>query len=63
MTCNYVAFYRKDVLQDPFMRAYGGEEIVRMLCDVTVFPNRTRKPFDPRLHMRIDFHSNSAAEA
>ena len=36
-------------------------EIVRMLCDVTVFPNRTRKPFDPRLHLRIDWHGSSAA--
>ncbi len=38
-------------------------EIVRMLCDVTLFPNRTRKPFDPRLHLRIDWHGSSAADA
>ena len=38
-------------------------EIVRMLCDVTLFPNRTRKPFNPELHMRIDWHGNSAAGA
>jgi DNA invertase Pin-like site-specific DNA recombinase len=29
-------------------------EIVRLLCDVTLFPNRTRKPFNPALHLRID---------
>jgi hypothetical protein len=29
-------------------------EIVRLLCEMTLFPNRTRKPFDPRLHLRID---------
>jgi site-specific DNA recombinase len=37
-------------------------EIVRMLCDATLFPNRTRKPFDPRLHMRIDWHGSSTAD-
>jgi hypothetical protein len=37
-------------------------EIVRMLCEVTLMPNRTRKPFDHRLHMRIEWRSADAAE-
>jgi hypothetical protein len=35
-------------------------EIVRLLCDVTLFPDRTRKPFDPELHLRIDWHGSAA---
>ena len=38
-------------------------EIIRMLCDVTLFPNRTRKPFNPRLHLRIDWHGSSSSAA
>jgi site-specific DNA recombinase len=30
-------------------------EIVRLLCEVTLFPGRRQQPFDPELQMRIDW--------
>ncbi len=35
-------------------------EIIRLLCEVTLFPGRRQQPFNPELQMRIDWRGSAA---